>query len=374
MFVGQMVAERAGGHAVMGMWDWQRLRAPRVIAYGAVGVLIAAGSVLTAPAARAATGIPLLDPPRLLATIPVGDGAFGVALNPISGRVYVANRDDDSVSVINPSDNSVIATIPVAPTPDHIAVNPLSGRVYVLASNFTSGADHSYVQVIDPSSNTVSATIPIGFHARDIAINQLSGKIYVPILSYANPREQGKVVVIDPNNNSVTTTIPVSLNPEAIAVNSVTGTAYVADSQANTVQVIDPISNKVTATIPVGAYPRAVTVSPLGRVYVSNYDGNSMSVIDPLTNTVAATVPVGWGPVGAVVNPLTSEVYVADSATNPSPNPIHGDTVAIIDPLTNTVSTYIPTGDAPEDVDINPLTGRAYVANFLSDTVSVIGR
>ena len=68
----------------------------------------------TAPAARAATGIPLLDPPNVIATIPAGDGPSGVAMNPISGRVYVVNRDDNSVSVINPSDNSVIATIPTA--------------------------------------------------------------------------------------------------------------------------------------------------------------------------------------------------------------------------------------------------------------------
>jgi len=80
MLVGQIVAERAGGTRY-GHGDWRRLRVPRVITYGAVGVLIAAGSVLTAPAARAATGIPLLDPPRVIATIPVGDAPFGVALN-----------------------------------------------------------------------------------------------------------------------------------------------------------------------------------------------------------------------------------------------------------------------------------------------------
>jgi DNA-binding beta-propeller fold protein YncE len=34
---------------------------------------------------------------KVIATIPVEDGPFAVAMNPISGRVYVANRDDNSI-------------------------------------------------------------------------------------------------------------------------------------------------------------------------------------------------------------------------------------------------------------------------------------
>jgi DNA-binding beta-propeller fold protein YncE len=45
----------------------------------------------------------------------------------------------------------------------------------------------------------------------------------------------------------------------------------------------------------------------------------------------------------------------------------------VINPLTNAVTSYVPDPGSPYDVAINPLTGRAYVPNFDSDTVAVIG-
>jgi YVTN family beta-propeller protein len=158
----------------MGTWSGERRScrgsAARLAAYGAVGVLIAAGSVLIAPTARAATGIPLLDPPKVTATVPVGDGPFGVAVNPISGRVYVANRDDDSVSVIDPLTNTVAATVPVGRGPIGAAVNPLTSQVYV------ADALGDTVAIIDPLTNTVNTYIPTGDSPHDVDISPLTGR------------------------------------------------------------------------------------------------------------------------------------------------------------------------------------------------------
>jgi YVTN family beta-propeller protein len=48
----------------------------------------------------------------LSAIVPVGQEPFKVAVNPISGNVYVANSASNTVSVISPN-NQVTATIPV---------------------------------------------------------------------------------------------------------------------------------------------------------------------------------------------------------------------------------------------------------------------
>ncbi len=51
------------------------------------------------------------------ATIEVGDGPWGIAVNPNGDYVYVANNSDATVSVINTSDNTVDVHINVGNSP-----------------------------------------------------------------------------------------------------------------------------------------------------------------------------------------------------------------------------------------------------------------
>src|SRR5205807_3946101 len=104
----------------------------------------------------------------ITATVPVGYGPFGVAVNPEGTRVYVANACDSrgacgdsagTVSVIDTGSNTVTATVTVGNAPVGVAVNPSGTRVYV--ANF--GADS--VSVIDTTTNTVTATIGDTSHA-----------------------------------------------------------------------------------------------------------------------------------------------------------------------------------------------------------------
>jgi len=66
---------------------------------------------------------------------------------PDAGDIYVTNENSGSVSVINPSTDTVIDTITVGSTPDGVAVSPTgadAGDIYV--ANYGSGN----VSVIEP--------------------------------------------------------------------------------------------------------------------------------------------------------------------------------------------------------------------------------
>ncbi len=67
----------------------------------------------------------------IVATVPVGAGAYGVAVNPAGTRVYVSNPGSKDVSVIDTSTNAVVATVPVGGRPEGVTVNPAGTRVYV---------------------------------------------------------------------------------------------------------------------------------------------------------------------------------------------------------------------------------------------------
>ena len=90
------------------------------------------------------------------ATIDVGNGPYGVAIDPDGDYVYVANNSDATVSVISASDNTVTATIDVGNGPYGVAVMPNGDYVYV-ANNLD-----ATVSVISTSDNTVTTTISVG--------------------------------------------------------------------------------------------------------------------------------------------------------------------------------------------------------------------
>jgi YVTN family beta-propeller protein len=89
------------------------------------------------------------------ATINVGDGPIGVAVSPDGSRVYVANSDDDEVSIINTQTDTVVDTLYVDDYPWGVAVGAEGGYVYV-TNNY-----EDTVTVIQTSNNTIYATISV---------------------------------------------------------------------------------------------------------------------------------------------------------------------------------------------------------------------
>ena len=64
-------------------------------------------------------------------TINVGDNPGEVKVNPDTETIYVSNVGDNTVSVIDGSDNSIDTTINVGDGPFGVAVNPTTDTIYV---------------------------------------------------------------------------------------------------------------------------------------------------------------------------------------------------------------------------------------------------
>ncbi len=88
----------------------------------------------------------------VIATIPVGHNPEGVAYNGYTHDVYVANYGDNTVAVIN-SSNQVIATIPVGDGPTGIGCCPDGGQVLV---------SNSRSNTITRIAGNEVITIPVG--------------------------------------------------------------------------------------------------------------------------------------------------------------------------------------------------------------------
>ncbi len=282
----------------------------------------------------------------------------GVAVNVKMNRVYVADWQSSSLTVIDGSTDKIIASIPVVQRPDGVAVNPITNRTYVTSDN------QRGVSVVDDISNTLEYTIDAP-PALALAVNPVTNRIYTA--------GGTTLTVIDGSTNTIVGTATVGFVPTGIGVNPVTNRIYVGSSNTNDVSVIDGSTDTVVATIPVTFSPGTfgVDVNPeTNRIYVTNLNG-PVSVIDGSTNTVVANIPVVGTLTALVVNPILSEVYVSDQFSyfgGPPP----ADKVAILNATTNMQITSVAVGSVPSGIGIDQISGRVYVDNESSDTMSVI--
>jgi YVTN family beta-propeller protein len=246
---------------------------------------------------------------------------------------------------------TVTATIEVGTGPDGVAVDPTSHTAYV------TNVDDDAVSVIDEATNTVTATITVGGGPLTVAADPTTH------IAYVTNGGNGTVSVINEASGSVTATIAVGHGPDGVAMDPTSQMAYVANGGDATVSAINEASGTVTATIPVGADPDGVAIDPASHAaYVANGGDHTVSVIDEATGTVTATIAVGEDPDGVAVDPTFHTAYVANL----------GGTVSVIDEATRTVTATVPVGADPDGVAVDPTSHTAYVTNGNESTVSVI--
>ncbi len=281
------------------------------------------------------------------AGITVGFLPSAIAVNTITNRVYVANKSSDSVTVIDGSNDSVLATVPTGNGPVAIAVNPATNRVYT--ANFFGDS----VTMID--GNNVATTIAMGgIKPAAIAVDEVLDLVYV-----ANENSQN--VTVANGDLSNWSALFVGLWPRAIAVDAKTGRAYVA-ALSGTVLVIDPIAVAVTS-LTAGFGSAAITVNSVtGRVYVANAGTDDVTIIEGMS--VIGTVRTGAFPIAITADAATNRIYVA--------NRLGTDPLTVIDGESNVATNFSYAALNPWALALNPVTHLVYVANVHSNDVTVI--
>lgn len=270
-------------------------------------------------------------------------------------RAYVANPLDNSVAVLNSLTGTILTRVPTGPGPNSVRLLPNADRVYV-----TNNASNT-VTVIDALTNIPVATITVGSAPADVAVNSTSTRAYV------TNSGSNTVSVIDTTTDTVVATVNVGITPIGVAVSPDDLRVYVANSGSDSLTIINAVTNTVITTVPICDDPRFIDVAPDGRVWVACFAANTVTVFDPNTNTVVASVPVGTGPNAVKVNPAGTFAYVANSISND---------VTVVSALGFVPIATIAVGLTPDriDFDTNPevATVRAFVTNFGSNTISVI--
>jgi len=304
-------------------------------------------------------------------TVNVGPSPQDGDVNRVTQKGYISNRGSNSVTVIDLTSGNP-TTVTVGANPQGVAVNPVTNKIYVANRGKNDGTT---VSVIDGATNQVS-TITVGNAPRAVAVNQVTNRIYVSNRGSSQDGSDSSISVIDGATSTVIKTIPATF-PNSIAVNPLTNQIYVNNQGSNYVTIIDGATNDAS-NVTVGFNPQSIAADQVtNRVYVANYcadmncQSGSVSVIDGASDSVVQTVTVGVQPASVGVDVPTNKIYVVNQCGN-DPNCLSAGTVTMIDGATYSTTT-VNVGTSPQGVAVNPVTNRIYVANYGSNNVSVIG-
>ncbi len=299
-----------------------------------------------------------------------------------TAKVYVADEEGDTVTVLDATSFKTLATIAVGREPHNVQVSP-DGRSAWLTVNAEAArkgkdaAKHSGMPreaheamseggqawLIDTATDHVAAKITVGKHPAHVVLSP-DGRF-----GYVTNGGDNTVSVIDTAARATVATIPVGAYPHGIRVSPDGREAYVANLKGGTVSVIDTEARKEAATIVVGKGPAQVGFAPDGRTaFVSLSQENAVAIIEPATRTVMKKVPVGSVPIQLYATPDSRLLFAANQGSRKAP----GRTVSLIDLERLEVIKTIPTGPGAHGVVVTTDGRYAFVTNTYANSVSVI--
>jgi YVTN family beta-propeller protein len=249
----------------------------------------------------------------LLRQIRIGNAPRGSVKFTKSGRGFVSNTSQNTISEIDPVGLEEIRRIEVGHGPRGLGVVP--GDKYLLVSN--SGSDT--LSIVDLELNVELRQIPIGRDPRHMAITADGLCAYVCVWG------EGVLAKVDisslregsPERVQVTGAIELerTAHPYSAAIEPSGRRVLVANTQATFASVVDIATDEVTQ-VELGAIGgRAIAFSPDHRFALISLETVSrVAVVDLETLQVTRQIPVGPGPRGIAVDADDETLYITNFA------------------------------------------------------------
>lgn len=212
--------------------------------------------------------------------------AAGLAISPDGTTLYVANYENDSVSIINTATRSV------------------SDEVVFFA----------------PGQKTAIGEMPYW----PVVLSNSQG---APVKTYVSSQRDGQVLSMKPSGSFKA--IKVGGEPNRMVLSADQHWLYVANGDLDEIEVIDTTKDIVASRISVarpgynykGSSPNSVALSPDGtRLYATLGGENAVAVIDVASQQLLGRIPTGWYPSSVTVSADGKTLYVVNMKSNAGPN------------------------------------------------------
>jgi DNA-binding beta-propeller fold protein YncE len=233
-----------------------------------------------------------------------------VAVDARTGRAFVINGADYTVSVLDTASGDVVRSVPVSAGALMLAVDEPANDVFVL----NGGGDS--VDILSAASGVVLHTIALSLSPYIVAINQLTGRVYV-----ANPAGTC-LLILDGTTGTILHKVPLQSVPLVVDADGATGQVLLANNDG-TLQLRNGETGSLQRTIRLAGYTSAMTLDErTNHAFVADPLGATVTEVDVRTGTVLRVTHVAKSPAAAIPMPGLGEIVVASLAgasnvTNP---------------------------------------------------------
>jgi YVTN family beta-propeller protein len=290
----------------------------------------------------------------VLICLTVAGLAFAAHAN-AAGRVYTANMESGTVSVIDPDLMKVVVTIDARGyQTDDLFLAPDQSRLF--ATNMHSGT----LVMIDTATNEVMATIPTGRRAHALALTPdgkqvwvvNAGEEYVTVVNASTLKIVGRVDL-----GHIIGTGYIRFTPNGTR-------AFVTTPILGTICAIDVALKKVIATLEVGKHPTFIQETSDGqRIWGTDTGGDEIYALDAFSNRLLGKLTVGTGPNHLAI--VGDTLYVTVGSTNEVV--VVGDVMGQV-----SVKGRITVGGRPRGIRPSADGKRLYVTSEGTDELNVI--
>jgi YVTN family beta-propeller protein len=276
-----------------------------------------AGPAAPTPAADHAVRI---DPATFRTVAAVAVDTDPAAVVGGGGLVWVANRQDGTVTVVDPGTNRVQETLPASGSGPIGESGP--GLAFASGSLWVANAVQRQVTRVEPDADPIS--IPVNARPNALAAAPNSDTVWVAAQTQGG---RGLLAPIDTGTNEVGRPIPLRHAPTGLTVTPDARTVWLATGSDHVLHRVDASAGRVVEQLELPQAPDQVAFGD-GAVWVTSSSSDAVLRINPTTSKVQAPIRVGNGPGGITFG--ADRVWVANREDG---------TISTIDPQSNQVGT-----------------------------------
>jgi DNA-binding beta-propeller fold protein YncE len=296
---------------------------------------IVAAEVVRCPPARAQAVVGVVD---------LGNNGDGVAVNPITDRLYIALAGQ-----LNVYDAQTYTLITSIPLPQNyvacgdVAVNVITNRIYVTGFR---------TYVVDGDSNTVLANL--NQEGSELAVNPITNRVYITDYSYHSSSHPFVVRVLDGADNTWLPDIAIgsssSYQEVHLAVNAPANRVYVTFAGDDDLRVLDASTHAEVGRVDFSTIGYVAVNPRTGWIYVGiGEDG--VAVLDGTSYARIATIASLSGRLR--LNARTDRLVAAECGG--------ADTVfRIADLANNRVTGYVYLDGGIANFELHPELGQIF--------------
>ncbi|CAN5920748.1 hypothetical protein BH11PSE8_BH11PSE8_40970 [soil metagenome] len=231
---------------------------------------------------------------KVIDTLPAGDGPVGIDAAPDGSRVYAADwytnrllvfdaHAEASNDAATAKPRAPIASIGVGRAPAGVAASDRPGMVFVAER------DDDSVALVDVAARQVRLRTKVGTHPFALLFDAPRQRLYaLNVMS----DDVSVLDARDPDKLTLVATLKVGKAPYGAALAAGGSLIYVTNQHDDSVSVIDAESLKVVRTLKGFGYPEGVAANG-DRIYVVNWMDDNVSVLDARSGASLETIATG---------------------------------------------------------------------------------